>query len=278
MFSNIRKALEKPPLYKKTEGAFWDDEYISKQMLRAHLDPDFEGASRKAEFIEESAIWINKTVPSSSNPLLLDIGCGPGIYAEKFTKLGYQVTGVDFSRRSIDYGRTSARKQNLNIDYLYKNYLDMNLQKQFDFITLIYCDYGALTTNERKLLMEKVFLHLKPHGKLLLDVFSIAKFITFEEKQTWEDCANGGFWRGESHIALNRCCKYTDNVTLEQTTILTDSEIANYYLWTTYFTKEALIKEVTDAGFKVCNVFGDVKGSPYKEDNYTMTILLEKTI
>ena len=44
MLDSMRMALEKPPLYKKSEGAFWNDEYISKQMLKAHLDPKFEGA------------------------------------------------------------------------------------------------------------------------------------------------------------------------------------------------------------------------------------------
>lgn len=58
MFNNICKALEKPPLYEKTKAAFWNDEYISKQMLKAHLDPDFEGASRKLKFIEKSVDWI----------------------------------------------------------------------------------------------------------------------------------------------------------------------------------------------------------------------------
>lgn len=276
MFNNIRKFLEKPPLYKKTEGTFWNDEYISKQLLKAHLDSDFEGASRPAKFMEDSALWINKIVPSSSNPLLLDIGCGPGIYAEKFTKLGYQVTGVDFSKRSIDYGRTSARNKSLNIHYVYQNYLEMDLQKKFDFITMIYCDYGALATHERMKLLENVHHHLKSHGRVLLDVFSIAKFNAFEEKQIWETFDNGGFWREESYIALDRCCKYASDVTLEQTTILTNKKTTNYYVWTTYFTKERLIKEVTTAGFKVCDVFGDVKGSPYKEDSLTMAVLLEK--
>jgi 2-polyprenyl-3-methyl-5-hydroxy-6-metoxy-1,4-benzoquinol methylase len=184
MFKDITNAIEKPSLYKKMEGAFWDDHHISKQMLKAHLDPDFEGASRKEKFIKESVIWINEIVPSSDNPLLLDICCGPGVYAEKFTKLGYQVTGIDFSLRSINFGRTSAKNQNLDINYIYENYLDMNLQEQFDFLTMIYCDYGALSTNERKILMKKMFLHLKPHGKLLLDVFTMNKFDDFEEKQT----------------------------------------------------------------------------------------------
>ena len=43
MYQELRKAIERPPLYKKMAEAFWDDAYISKQMLKAHLDPDFEG-------------------------------------------------------------------------------------------------------------------------------------------------------------------------------------------------------------------------------------------
>ena len=73
-------------------------------------------------------------------PTLLDIGCGPGIYAERFTKEGYQVTGIDFSKRSIDYALESALRQELSITYLFQDYLQMNLKKVFDFGTMIYCD------------------------------------------------------------------------------------------------------------------------------------------
>ena len=48
---NIINAIEKPTLYEKTKVAFWDDPYISKQMLKAHLAPDFEAASRKGSGI-----------------------------------------------------------------------------------------------------------------------------------------------------------------------------------------------------------------------------------
>lgn len=141
MYQELRKAIERPPLYKKMAEAFWDDAYISKQMLKAHLDPDFEGASRKVDFIDESVRWISRLVPPEKQTQLLDIGCGPGIYAEKFAALGYQVTGVDYSRRSLAYARDSANKRGLNITYLFDNYLEMALPQQFDFITLIYCDY-----------------------------------------------------------------------------------------------------------------------------------------
>lgn len=43
MYQNLCSILEKPSLYAKTEIPFWDDEHISREMLKAHLDPDFEG-------------------------------------------------------------------------------------------------------------------------------------------------------------------------------------------------------------------------------------------
>ncbi len=270
------KALAKPPLYTKTKVAFWDDEHISKQMLKAHLDPEFEGASRNLKFIEKSVSWIKEMVSPQNYPLLLDVGCGPGIYAEKFSKEGYQVTGIDFSKRSIDYAQKSALQQKLNITYLYQNYLDMNLQQEFDFATLIYCDYGALSTQDRQIIMNNIYNHLKPGGKFLLDVFSMEKYNTFQEKQTWENCQNGGFWREEKYLAFNGSYKYSDNVTLEQTSIIVNNKITNYYIWDTYFTKETLMKEAMEAGFKVCQVFGDVAGETYHQDSLTIAILLEK--
>ena len=139
MNSSFITSLRKPPIYTKSMVEFWNDEYISEQMLKAHLDPEFDGASRKSDFIEKSVAWITEQIPPADYPLLLDIGCGPGIYAEMFTQKGYQVTGVDFSKRSIDYAQQSAFSKKLNISYMYQNYLEMDLSKSFDFCTMIYC-------------------------------------------------------------------------------------------------------------------------------------------
>jgi SAM-dependent methyltransferase len=276
MFKSLIPTLERPPLYTKTKVPFWDDKHISKQMLKAHLDPIFEGASRKLAFIDKSAVWIKEIAPPSRYRQLLDLGCGPGIYAEKFTQMGYQVTGIDFSKRSINYAMESAKKRSLDIRYLYQNYLNMNLNSKYDFSTMIYCDYGALSTADRQILMTTVYHHLKSGGRFLLDVFSMVKYKDFDEKQTWEICQNGGFWHKEKYIAFNGCYRYPDNVTLEQTSIVYDTGAISYYLWNTYFTKKALIKEAINAGFKVCEVFGDVAGSTYHTDNTTISILLEK--
>ena len=72
------------------------------------------------------------------------------------------MTGVDFSQRSIDYAKKSAVKNNLNIEYLYENYLDMELNRLFDAAVMIYCDYGVLSTDDRGKLLQNVYRHLKP--------------------------------------------------------------------------------------------------------------------
>lgn len=270
------KSLRKPPVYTKMETEFWNDEYISKQMLKAHLDPDFEGASRKLGFIEKSAAWIKEMVPPSGYSTLLDVGCGPGIYAEKFSEQGYQVTGIDFSKRSIEYARQSALCKNLSISYLYQDYLKMDLNDCFDFATMIYCDYGALSPRDRQIILSNIHHHLKPGGKLLLDVFSLTKYHSFQERQTWEICHGGGFWRAGEYTALSGFYKYPGSVTLDLVSVISEDEITPYYLWNTYFSIEDLVRETENAGFKACGVFSDVAGSIYYDESDTIAILLEK--
>ena len=188
MLTELTPLFKKPPLYTKTEIPFWDDEHISLQMLNAHLNPNYDGASRKLEFIEKSVDWISKILPS-----VLDIGCGPGLYTERYAKKGYRVVGVDFSHRSINYAQMSAKRKGLPIDYFYQDYLKLSLDKEFDFATMIYCDFGALSTNDRKQLLKIIYQHLKPGGRFLLDVFSLTQLENFQESQTWEVCPDTYF-------------------------------------------------------------------------------------
>ncbi|MDL0297824.1 class I SAM-dependent methyltransferase, partial [Clostridioides difficile] len=268
--------LERPELYKQSEINFWDDEYISKQLLKAHLDTNFEGASRNFNFIEDSVNWIVTVANPVNYPKLLDLGCGPGLYAEKFAQKGYKVTGIDFSKRSINYAQNRNKETNLNINYLFQSYLNMNYNEEFDLSTLIYCDYGALSTENRRLLMEKIYDSLKPGGKLILDVFTINKYNNFEEIKYWEINEDGGFWSNEKYLCLQDNCKYNDYNTLEQTLVITEKDENVFYVWNHYFSKESFLLEVENIGFKSVEFFSNVKGEAYSDDSMTMGLVLQK--
>lgn len=59
--------------------------------------------------------------PLQANPLaglrILDIGCGGGLLSEPLTRLGADITGIDFGERNIEIARHHANEMGLAIDY-----------------------------------------------------------------------------------------------------------------------------------------------------------------
>ena len=120
MFKQLQNNLIKPKLYEKTSELFWNDPHISKGMLETHLNPNTNAASRKPEFINRSVSWLSSMLHKESS--MLDIGCGPGLYTQRLSELGYRMTGLDFSERSIEY----ANSQDSKTKYVLMNYLEMD--------------------------------------------------------------------------------------------------------------------------------------------------------
>jgi 2-polyprenyl-6-hydroxyphenyl methylase/3-demethylubiquinone-9 3-methyltransferase len=73
----------------------------------------------------------------TSNPKILDVGCGGGILSEALAKIGAQVTGIDLSQASLEAARQHAQAQGLHIDYRCESAEEI-AQKQasgFDVVT-----------------------------------------------------------------------------------------------------------------------------------------------
>jgi len=100
---SLAQVADKPCLFTRTPALFWDDPYISQQMLTAHLDPSHDLASRQPGTIDQSVTWMITTLGLQPGRLILDLGCGPGLYCRRFAQAGMTVTGIDYSRRSIEY-------------------------------------------------------------------------------------------------------------------------------------------------------------------------------
>ena len=274
MKENLMQLVKKPKLETVNKNsayqALWNDEHISKGMLEAHLSPTLDAASRNHSFIEQSIRWITQLVPPSQYGKLLDLGCGPGLYAEGFTRAGYSVTGVDFSKRSIEYATSQARLNNSNIEYRYQNYLTLDYVDEYDVITLIYCDYAPLSKADRTTLLEKVHQALKPNGVFIFDVFTPK--MRKEETKTWLYYEEGGFFCEKPHLLLEVTYQYDnqDKTELHQHIVVTDSEVKCYVGQNHYFTKEDLLLETTPLGFSKYEFYGDVTGAAYSQDGDTI--------
>jgi SAM-dependent methyltransferase len=276
MLQAIRNYIDRPALYAPGTSTFWDDAHISMEMLRSHLDPEQDGATNNHMFVRRSVGWIAEAAPVQTHPALLDLGCGPGIYAELFDAAGYTVTGVDFSRRSIEYAQKSARATRRPITYRYGDYLMLDYNNQFDLVTMINCDFGALSTENRANLLSKIHAALNAKGLFIFDVFTPSKFADFTEGRRWE-YALSGFWSAAPYLALNTHYRYDEAHTfLRQHIIITDQTAACTNLWDHAFTESELKKDLNHAGFHIRGVYGDIAGSPAALDGEIICIVAEK--
>ena len=128
MFEKMEKINARPkPFEFYTADELWTDKHTSKMMLSYHLNADIDVSSRNAGFISRSVDWITAQFKISAETKIADFGCGPGLYTTKLAQKQAKVTGIDFSKRSIQYARQTAQQNGLSIRYENRNYLDYNI-------------------------------------------------------------------------------------------------------------------------------------------------------
>ncbi len=206
-------------------------------------------ASRNKTVIKETVDKI-LNLCNKKNMNILDLGCGPGLYAELLAEKGHKVTGVDISKRSIDYAVDEAKNKKLDINYYCKNYLDIDFENEFDLVIIIYCDFGVLVPEDRNILLKNVYRALKPKGLFIFDTLNenIIKNKSFDKN--WE-IEKSGFWRNKAYVNFSEAYLYKDErVILDQYTICDEEgNIDVYRMWNHYFQSNELEQELTKEGF-----------------------------
>jgi len=266
----------RPNLYEPGGAKFWDDEHISKGMLAAHLDPDTDAATYRPELVRAAVGWITGMADPSRRPRLLDLGCGPGIYAEQLTAQGFRVTGIDLSPRSVAYARQSARQKGLPIRYRLMNYLALDQTRDFDTAIMISCDFGVLSFENRKVLLQRIFQALKPDGMLIFDALSLRAEESTPESSVFS-CTGGGYWSEKPYLCLSSFFRYDDCATiLSRYVIVEGDNVRRYHIWNHRFAPEELRNDLRQAGFSRVEFFSDMSGRPYSPESETLCAVAYK--
>ena len=278
MFPELEKINIRPkPFQYYTTEELWTDDHTSKQMLEFHLDESIDVSSRNKKFVDKSVEWIASEFNIGRDSKIADFGCGPGLYTSLFAENGADVTGIDFSARSIEYAKNAALGKNLNIDYVLQNYLTYDTDKRFDLITMIMCDYCALSPKQRKGLLSKFHKILKPSGSVLLDVYSLSAFEQREEAATYEVNQLNGFWSPNRYYSFLNTFKYDEEkVVLDKYTIMELDRTRKVYNWLQYFSPEDLEREFIEAGFSVKGLFSDIAGIPYDRKSSEFAVIANR--
>ena len=278
MFEELERINERPePFEFYTASDLWTDEHTSAQMLSFHLNEAIDVSSRRAEFIDRSVEWIASRFNIDGGTTIADFGCGPGLYTTRLAKRGANVTGIDFSGRSIEYAKGVAARDQLNIKYAKQNYLDFETEDRFDLVLMIMYDFCALSPRQRRVILSKFHRILKPGGSVLLDVYSLSAFEQREEAATYEVNLLNGFWSPNKYYGFLNTFKYHgEKVALDKYTIVEAQRTRTVYNWLQYFTLEDLEREFVEAGFSIEGVYSDVAGTPYDRNSNEFAVIAKK--
>jgi len=256
----VEKMAGKPPVFSRGTHQMWPDPHISRFLLQAHLEPDWE-----AEILPPAPARV------------LDLGCGPGLYSLPLAEKGYDVLGMDISSRSLDYALKQAEGKRLNIEYREFDYRNLDFENFFDVILLIYCDLGALVNKDRDRVLQGIYKALKPGGLFVFDVFTPARRGKEAEGQAWE-VTSEGFWSPNPHIVLSETFFYPEEDSfLDQHIIIEEgNEVKTYRIWDHVYTQKTLEPLLAENGFSSWDIFADIVGNSFSEESETIAVCARK--
>lgn len=177
----------------------WDDPAFSERMLAQHLDQSHGAASRRLPEIRAQVQVMLDWLGLEADHRLLDVTCGPGLYAREFAQRGIAVTGIDFGPAALRYAHEHCA--GLPCQFVQGDVREMNFTGAgFDAAIYLYGQFTVLRPEESADVLRRIRAALKPDGRLLLEILDDDRFD--KQDSTWWYTDQGGLWGDFPYLHL----------------------------------------------------------------------------
>jgi SAM-dependent methyltransferase len=196
-----------PAPWQEGDNIPWNEPGFSERMLKEHLSQAHDAASRRTAKIDAHVDWIHRTVLQSQPTRILDLGCGPGLYASRLARLGHTCEGIDFSPASIQYAVERAREENLRCGVGTTTYRHQDIRQAefgagFGLAMLLFGEFNVFRPADARHILEKANRALVEGGLLVLEPHTCSAVRAIgEQPAAWYSSA-GGLWSSEPHLCL----------------------------------------------------------------------------
>lgn len=204
-----------------------------------------------------------KVLAPPADSVFLDLACGKGRHALDLASYGYEVHGIDLSKRSI----SEADKH--SSDRLHFHQHDMRLpfrQDYFDYILNLFTSFGYFedrADNTRTL--NGVYQDLKPGGVFVQDYFNQAyvrrQMLDYEEKE-----------KGGIQFKIQKEVK--DGQIIKTISFSVSGESHQFEEKVDLFTLDDFSQMYHACGLKLKQVFGDYDFSPFDPEHSPRLLLI----
>lgn len=255
----------------------WDDPAFSARMLREHLDESHGAASRQTPDRMQQIEWLWAKLALAPGHKLLDVTCGPGLYAVEFARRGCLVTGVDFGPAAIAYGRELAFAYDVTdrCTFIQQDIRQMVLaEAHFDAAILLYGQLAVLTRLEAQDVLSRIAHSLKPGGTLCVELLNQERVDKAESNWWFTD--DTGLWGDAPFLHLGeRFWLAEEKVSVERYHILhlETGQLDRVELCDQTYREEEVVAMMRGAGFTVVTIHPAWDNLPfYDADEWIVTI------
>jgi SAM-dependent methyltransferase len=182
-----------PAPWSEGDNIPWNDPAFSERMLQEHLSQAHNAASRRLEKIDRHVAWIQREAPGvGGQPThILDLGCGPGLYASRFARLGHTCVGIDFSPASIRYAVQHAPA---GCTYVEGDIRQVEYGAGYGLAMLIFGELNVFKPADARDILAKMHVALNPGGGLLLEISTDEAVQQMgQQPRTWYTAPQGLF-------------------------------------------------------------------------------------
>ncbi len=169
-------------------------------MLAEHLDQTHDLASRRLAVVEQQVEWLVERLGLSAGDRVLDLGCGPGLYAAELGRRGVVVTGVDVGPAAVREAR--MRCAGLPCSFVCSDMRTIALEERsFDAAMILYGQLAVQRPAEVEALLLRIVAALKEAARLVVEVAD-ATTLDRAITSTWWTSRDDLWGEGE-HLVLH---------------------------------------------------------------------------
>lgn len=252
-----------PAPWAEGEKIPWNDPAFSARMLDEHLSQDHDMASRRATKIDAHVRWIHTHLLHKNPSRILDLGCGPGLYASRLARLGHTCTGIDFGPASIRYAQEMAEAENLDCTYHLADLRRADFGSGYDLAMLVFGEINTFRHDEALYILRKAHAALADGGTLLLEPHTFEAVRQMGEEGASWFATPGGLFSARPHLRLTEHFWDAPNQLATTRFYIVDAETAQvtpYVSVTLAYTDEEYRALVRESGFEQITFYPSLTG------------------